>query len=191
MKIKSDLKIICGVCLIGLMFATNIYAEPSAEELLEMGRKTLNKDRVEGKKFLEKSIVKFKQKLTKNPQDKMAAHSIGKAYFYLENDIMAAKYYDKAIKIDNKMPAPYFMKGLIFSYAKNYKKAILNFKKACELSPKTSKYWYEYGRALSNDKQTQKAIKAYRKTISLNDKDKHPLYNIGVIYFEQKNIKKL
>jgi len=94
----------------------------------------------------------------------------------------AIEFYDKALKIDKRVPEIYYQRGKAYNGLKHYSLALKDLSLAIELAPDISKYYEYRGGIYGKIGDAARAIKNFNKAIELNPNSYISFYNRGLIY---------
>jgi len=100
------------------------------------------------------------------------------------------EYLEQAIKINPYYHAAYVGLGVLYSEAKDYKKAEECYLKSIELKPKYQTTYKILGNLYKAQKQFNEALKIYNKAIKIGLKSSVIYASLGEIYLKEGNIKK-
>ena len=81
--------------------------------------------------------------------------------------------YSKAIELDPKFAATYYVRGLVYSAKKDYEHAIADYSMAIELDPKFGAAYHSRGLVWEMRGDQQRAIVEYRQALAINPEDKN------------------
>jgi len=100
------------------------------------------------------------------------------------------EYLEQAIKINPYYHAAYVWLGILYSEAKDYKKAEECYLESIELKPKYQKTYEMLGKLYETQKQFNKALKIYNTAIIAGLKSSDIYASLGEIYLKEGNIEK-
>ena len=125
----------------------------------------LRGDIMMARKLYRDAIDFYKPTASKNP---VMANKTGIAYHQMGDLENAKKYYERAIKLNNKYPEAYNNLGTVYYARKSYGSAIKNYEKALVLTPDTASVWTNLGTAYFGRKKYVEALQAYQHALQLD-----------------------
>ena len=119
------------------------------------------------------------------PPSAVVLNKIGIAYHQLLELETAKKYYERALKMDNKYPEAINNLGTIYYAKKNYRRAIGQYNKALKLNPDSASIYSNLGTAYFARKDYDRAMTAYEKALSLDPEVFEHRSSAGVLLQER------
>ncbi len=96
----------------------------------------------------------------------------------------AISFFDKAVELDPKNPRPYFLKGLISIWKKDYKVAEDNIKKAIVIKDNSETYYFYLAIVMEKTKRLEEAIDSLEKAIKYNPRSARSYNYLGYLFAE-------
>lgn len=130
---------------------------------------------------LQEAETLYHQLLEENPDQIDVLHALAILYAQSEKYDDALTTLDKAIKIDNALPALYNSKGNIFLRLNKPEAATHEYQKAIECDDQYAAAFNNLGNAYNAQNQLDKAKEQYEKAIALNEHYSDAHYNLGIL----------
>ncbi len=136
--------------------------------------------------FLPSSVLTHEEDRVLSYQDYIRR---GKSYLFEGQPDKAIEECNKAIDLNPKAPAAYYIRGNCYNMKAQYEKAIGDIKRGIALDPKgyqtnatLSIIHYNYGNLLKRKGQYDRAIEQYSAAIALDPSRPHPYAGRGYAY---------
>jgi len=139
------------------------------------------------------AIDLYERAVKANPEYALAYAGLGEAYYrkyrltstdkpWLD---MAKENSERALKLDESLPAAYVTRGLIYNVTSEYERAILDFQQAIQLDPNIAGGYLGLAKAYEKQEQMQKAEEKYAEALRRHP-EYWPCYNdLGAFYFNR------
>ncbi len=138
---------------------------------------------IKNKKF-DEALKLLNNSGTQNYTEKQYNFLKGFLYLNLNDYKNAIKYFDLAVKIDNKNPTFYFYRGLTFSKINDYQRAIEDYEKIIFLKPDSGEIYNNLAQLYYVSGNNEKSIEKYLKSIELKKEQKKSY--IGLLWVLSK-----
>jgi tetratricopeptide (TPR) repeat protein len=125
------------------------------------------------------SVDAFKKCLTLDPSNKEACLKFAELNLYLKAYPDALKYANDVLKLDDRMPKPYFIKGFVYKEMKDTARAISSFQTVVELDPEQYDAYIQLGNIFSK-RGNPLALQYYGNALRLRPRSTEALYNRGL-----------
>jgi tetratricopeptide (TPR) repeat protein len=134
---------------------------------------------------VQKSVNLFKKVAARNPKFKNVYITLGKIYYYSENDEDSALYYySKAVDADPLNPIPYIQRGHFYYEERENQKAYKDLKKVIDINPDAGDAYRLLALIDLRKDSLRKAAKKTSKVVKLNwqltnefEKNSYHLFN--------------
>ena len=184
-----------------------------------LGKITLEKDYLEGRKNFDKALQLSKSRETQalvaiasyftdsdkqdltqakifldkalksNPQNPQVFLAFGDYYWALNDGSKALAEYDKAKAINAKLPEAYLKIGKLYSRARNYDLGLDFYKKGLAIDSSYGPFYREMGELYYKAKKYDKAINNYKKYVEKTGENAETLYRYGSFLFMSNDYK--
>jgi tetratricopeptide (TPR) repeat protein len=125
------------------------------------------------------SVNAFRKCLELDPDNKEACLKFAELNLYLKAYPDALKYANDALKSDNRMPKPYFIKGFVYKEMKDTARAISSFQTVVELDPDQYDAYIQLGNIFSA-KGNPLAVQYYGNALRVRPGSTEAYYNRGL-----------
>lgn len=132
----------------------------------------------------------YTKRIEKNPADTDAMVKLGNVYFALHDFEQAIEYYDRALKIDDKVDAAYFGRGMARGRSGYIKDGIADLTIYIERHPTSSLAYTKRGVRHMWLGEDDEAMQDFLKAIELNPNNAEANDDLGVIYAKRQQFDK-
>ena len=159
-----------------------LFKTASAGQITELAGQASVKSYDEAQRL----IKDYSQQLQNNPSDTKLMVKLGNLYFMLKEFDLAVENYSSAIKIDNRIDAAYFGRGMALGRSGYIHDGIKDLTVYIKRHPMSSLAYTKRGvRHLWLDEESE-AKKDFQKAIELDPKNAEANDDLGVIYAKRK-----
>ncbi len=126
-----------------------------------------------------KSVETYEKCLRLDPKNLEANLKLAEIYLYIKGYAKSIMYANEAMKIDQKLTKPYFLKGFVYKESGDTAKALSSFETVVDLEPENYDAHIQLGN-LYAAMHNKIALQYYGNAISLRPRSTEALYNRGL-----------
>lgn len=134
---------------------------------------------------IRKSIDAYNKCLSLDPRNLEGNMKLAELYLYIKGYQKSLFYANEALKIDERLTRPYFIKGFVYKETGDTGKAISSFQTIVDLEPENYDAYIQLGN-LSAAKHEPVAIQYYNGALRIKPSSTEALYNRGLFLQEER-----